>query len=283
MCYQFLVPNYMDYLQDFPMQIMQNMSFEKGHIMNIIAMCLCCTFGYLLYTVAGRVRKREDIDPYPVYLHCWMITMDSIGTITFWRLLAMYHTKEALLGGAWVFLFFSIGLPIWICMEARSIHHTIKSPTQRALNFGRLVKDGEELTENKARFWCYGTIAVSAFFNLYALSMLGGIANCAIFLAWPITNYVFALWTWRFWQTRAAELGTRKYQSMALHIVILIQISLMWIPGLSWYLALTPFLHTVWYYLGGIAMSALAAYNLYKCAKLPKRDETLENGKKPVW
>ncbi len=283
MGYQFLVPNYMDYLKDFPMQIMQNMSLEKGHIMNIIAMALCCTFGYLLYTVAGRVRKREDIDPYPVYLHCWMITMDSIGTITFWRLLAMYHTKEALLGGAWVFLFFSIGLPIWICMEAMSIHHTIKSPTQRALNFSRLVKNGEEVTENQARFWCYGTIAVSAFFNLYALSMLGGIANCAIFLAWPITNYVFALWTWRFWQTRAAELGTRKYQSMALHIVILIQISLMWIPGLSWYLALTPFLHTVWYYLGGIAMSALAAYNLYKCAKLPKRDETLPNGKKPVW
>lgn len=56
------VPNYLDYLQNFPMQIMENMSLEKGHIMNIIAMALCCTFGYLLYTVAGRVRKREDID-----------------------------------------------------------------------------------------------------------------------------------------------------------------------------------------------------------------------------
>lgn len=283
MDFQFLVPDYLDYLKDFPEQIMTNMSLVPEHAMNIVAMMLCCTFGYLLYTVAGRMRKREDIDPYPVYLHCWMITMDSIGTITFWRLLAMYHTPEQLLGGAWVFLFFSIGLPIWIGMEARSIHHDIKSQESRQLNFGKLVPPGQKVTEGQARFWCLGMIAVCAFFNLYALSMLGGIENAAIFLAWPITNYVFALWTWRFWNERAAETGSRKYQSMALHIVIVVQISLMWIPGLSWYLALTPFLHTVWYYLGGIAMTALAVYNLYKCSKLPKRTDTLPNGKKPVW
>lgn len=70
---------------------------------------------------------------------------------------------------------------------------------------------------------------------------------------------------------------------MKLHIVIVIQISLTWIPGLSWYLALTPFLHPIWYYLGGIAMTALVAYNLYKCTQPPKRTDVLPNGKKPVW
>ncbi len=283
MDYQFLAPDYLDHLKDFPGQIMSAMSLSPDHALNIVAMFLCCTFGYLLYTVAGRIRKREDIDPYPVMLHCWMITIDTIGTITFWLLLSQHMSVEDLLNGAWVFLFFSIGLPIWIVMEAQSIHHDIKDATSRKLNFGNLVKNGETVSEGQARFWCLGMVAVSFFVNMYALSMLGGFENCAIFIVWPFTNYVFALWTWRFWSARAAETGTRKYQSMALHIVIVIQITLMWVPGLSWYLALTPFLHTIWYYLGGIAMTALAVYNLYKCAQLPKRDEVLPNGKKPVW
>ena len=126
-------------------------------------------------------------------------------------------------------------------------------------------------------------IAVSFFVNAYALSMLGGFSNCAIFLVWPFTNYVFALWTWRFWSSRAAENNSRKYQSMALHIVIVVQITLMWVPGLSWYLALTPFLPTIWYYLGGMAMTALAVYNLLQYRKLPERTDVLPNGKKPVW
>lgn len=283
MDFQLLVPNYLDYLQGFPQQIMTNMSLTPDHIMNIVAMLLCCTFGYLLYTVAGEMRKTEDIDPYPVMLHCWMITIDGIGTITFWRLLIMYHTPDELFNGAWVFLFFAIGLPIWMYMEAQSIRHDVKQQTARQQNFGNLVKAGEQVSEAQARFWCLGMIAVSFFVNMYALSMLGGFENAAIFIVWPFTNYVFAIWTWRFWSARAAETGTRKYQSMKLHIVIVIQITLMWVPGVSWYLALTPFLHTVWYYLGGIAMTALAVYNLYKCKQLPERNETLPNGKKPVW
>lgn len=283
MDFQFLVPDYLDYLKGFPEQIMSAMSLTPEHVPNIIAMMLCCTFGYLLYTVAGQIRKTEDIDPYPVMLHCWMITIDGIGTITFWRLLAMYHTPDQLFNGAWVFLFFSIGLPIWMVMEAKNIHHDIKNATSRSINFQNMVAKGQEVTEKQARFWCLGMIAVSFFVNTYALSMLGGFENAAIFIVWPFTNYVFALWTWRYWTTRAAETGTRKYQSMKLHIVIVVQVTLMWVPGLSWYLALTPFLHTPWYYLGGIAMTALAVYNMYKCSQLPKRDETLPDGKKPVW
>lgn len=79
--------------------------------------------------------------------------------------------------------------------------------------------------------------------------MLGGFENCAIFIVWPFTNYVFALWTWRFWTARSIEDHALKYQTTKLHIVIIMQITIMWIPGLSWYLALTPFLHTIWYLL----------------------------------
>lgn len=275
MDYQFLVSDYLDHLQGFPEQIMNAMALNPENIPNIIAMCLCCTFGYLLYTVAGNMRKKAGVDPYPVMLHCWMITIDCIGSVTFWLLLSQHCSIDELAGGAWVFLFFSIGLPIWVVMEALSIRHCINCDRERETNFGSLVKG--KATKEQARFWCFGMIVVSFFVNMYALSMLGGFENCAIFIVWPFTNYVFALWTWRFWNSRAVEDDALKYQSTKLHLVIVIQITLMWVPGLSWYLALTPYLHTVWYYLGGIAMTALAAYNFYKFTQLKK--ELGETGK----
>lgn len=269
MDFQILVPNYLDHLQGFPDQIMQAMALTPENVPNIIAMFLCATFGYLLYTVAGGMRKKEGVDPYPVMLHCWMITIDSIGSVTFWMLLSQHCTPDELFNGAWVFLFFSIGLPIWVIMEARSIVHCIDSDRERETNFGNLVKGGVA-TKAQARFWCLGMIAISFFVNMYALSMLGGFENCAIFIVWPFTNYVFALWTWRFWTARSIEDDALKYQTTKLHIVIIIQITIMWVPGLSWYLALTPFLHTIWYYLGGIAMTTLAIYNYCKFTQLKK-------------
>lgn len=269
MDFQLLVPDCLDRLQGFPEQIMSAMALAPENALNIFAMFLCATFGYLLYTVAGGMRKKVGVDPYPVMLHCWMITIDSIGSVTFWLLLSQHCTVDELLGGAWVFLFFSIGLPIWVVMEARSILHCINSERERETNFGNLVKGGAA-TKEQARFWCLGMIAICFFVNMYALSMLGGFENCAIFIVWQFTNYVFALWTWRFWTARATEHDALKYQTTKLHVVIIVQITIMWVPGLSWYLALTPFLHTIWYYLGGIAMTALAVYNFYKFTQLKK-------------
>ena len=162
-------------------------------------------------------RMRENIDPYPVYLHCWMITIDCIGTIPFWMLLSQHLNVADIVGGAWVFVLFSCGLPVWVFMEAKSIIHDIKDETSRQIYFGGQVTPGTKASEAQARTWCLGMIAVSFFVNAYALSMLGGFSNCAIFLVWPFTNYVFALWTWRFWSSRAAENNSRKYQSMARH------------------------------------------------------------------
>lgn len=283
MDFPLIVPNNIDYLANLPEQVMSAMSFSPDHIMNYVALLLCMTFGYLLYTVAGEIRKRENIDPYPVYLHCWMITFDTLSAISSWCLLYQYHTPEQLAGGAWVFLLFSLGLPVWVFMEAKSILHTIKDEKQRSLNFRHLVPAGQKPTEKQARFWCLGTVAVCAALNLFIMSLLGGFGNFFWIFMVPFSNYVFAIWTWRFWTTRAAELGTRMYQSMKLHIVITVQITLMWVPGVSWYVALSPAFHSIWFYLCGAVMTGVAIYNTYKCSQLPKRDETLPNGKKPVW
>ena len=107
-------------------------------------------------------------------------------------------------------------------------------------------------------------------------------SNWAVFIIWPFTNYVFAYWTWRFWREQGIKNGNRFRNSMGLQWIITIQITLMWVPGLSWYIQLTPYLNTPAYYFCGIVASALAVINLYYCYKLPKK-ETLPNGKKPIW
>lgn len=117
-------------------------------------------------------RMRENIDPYPVYLHCWMITIDCIGTITFWMLLSQHLNVADIVGGAWVFVLFSCGLPVWVFMEAKSIIHDIKDETSRQIYFGGQVTPGTKASEAQARTWCLGMIAVSFFVNAYALSML---------------------------------------------------------------------------------------------------------------
>ncbi len=101
-------------------------------------------------------RMRENIDPYPVYLHCWMITIDCIGTITFWMLLSQHLNVADIVGGAWVFVLFSCGLPVWVFMEAKSIIHDIKDETSRQIYFGGQVTPGTKASEAQARTWCCG-------------------------------------------------------------------------------------------------------------------------------
>lgn len=64
---------------------------------------------------------------------------------------AMALTPDELFNDAWVFLFFSIGLPIWVFMEAKSIIHYTNSERERETNFGNLVKRGVA-AKQQARF-----------------------------------------------------------------------------------------------------------------------------------
>lgn len=82
--------NYMDFLKDVPGQVMEVMAFQPGtlipvHPEALIAMLLCMTFGYLLYVQALRIMVREKVDPYPIWLHCWMISIDFTGSIMSWQ------------------------------------------------------------------------------------------------------------------------------------------------------------------------------------------------------
>lgn len=262
--------NYMHYLDHMPQQLVQHMTLTSRNVPTILAWVLCMTFGYLLYTQAIRMILRERADPYPLWVHCWMITIDTIGSFTFWKLAIEPHFF-------WLFVVMGIGLPIWVILEASCIVFAVRHTREE--DFKGTTKD--PITLKQASINAIGMILVAFSVNMWALSMLGGTRNGAIFLIYPFTNYVFAYWTWRTWESRGTT-GTRVGNSMGLQVVITIQITLMWVPGLSWYLSVTPFFNEPWYYVCGIVASLLAAYNCYRLSRLPKK-EPQASGKKVVW
>lgn len=253
--------DYMLYLADMPLQLMDKMQFREDNIPVFIAWLIAYTTGFLLYLYAWRVERTQKVTPYPLWIHCYMISIDIIGTITFVHLAFTYDFF-------WFFCLQSIALPIWICLEVRSIVRDIKSRDSRQVEFGRIFRN--PVTQKEAILYCLGIFAVSFCLNMYGLSMLGGMDNAAIWIIYPFTNYVYAIFTWRYWGYRAVETGTREYNSLGLQIVILAACFTSWCPYISWYWSVTPFLHQPWFYIGGIAVTGVCIFNLVKCAKLPK-------------
>lgn len=258
---------YMQYLSDIPSQLMDKMTIGADNIPVFLAWIVAYTTGFLLYLFAGRVAKKQGAEPYPLWIHCYMISIDIIGTITF-ILLAFANDFF------WFFCLQSVALPIWIFLEIKSVYAGIKDPEARQMEFGRLRKG--PVSEKDALFYGVGIFLVSFCINMYGLSLIGGMANAAIWIIYPFTNYVYALWTWRFWDTRSVQTGTRKYNSVGLQIVIIAACFTSWCPYVSWYWAVTPFVHQPWFYMGGIAATCVAIYNLYRVVKLPEYRPTAD-------
>lgn len=259
--------SYMQFLNDMPQQLMDKMWFEKANIPVFFAWIVAYITGYLLYTHAGRVTKKQGVQPYPLWIHCYMISIDTIGTITYW-ILAFTH------GFYWYFVVQGIALPLWMFMEAKSIIAGIKDKEEREFEFGRYRKGG--VSESQAKMYCAGIFVAGLALNMWGLSMLGGMANAAIWIIYPFTNYVYAIFTWRFWDDRAAQFGNRKHNSIGLQIVVTVTCIVSWCPGLSWYWAVSPFFHQPWYIIVGIICTAISVYNLVRVIKLPEYEPETE-------
>lgn len=251
---------YMRYLNNMPQQLVDHMSLNSQNIGTIASWVIAMIFGYLLYTRAIKIIKTDQIDPYPLWLHCWMISIDAIGTVDFWMMAVKYHYF-------WLFVVMGVGLPIWICLEAYCIHFAVTH--HRQSEFAGLTKG--EISLKQAWLYAIAMILTGFTINMWALSMLGGLNNVAIFIIYPFTNFVFAYWTWRNWRIREVQ-GSSKGNSLALQIVIFVQLLLMWVPVLSWWENVTPFYNEPWYYLCGACASCIAGYNLYSYVKTLKEN-----------
>lgn len=254
---------YMMYLNDMPSQLVEAMSFRVENIHVFIAMAIAYITGFLLYIQANKVAAKQGVQPYPLWIHCYMMSIDSIGAITY-GYLAFTHDFF------WYFDFQCVALVGWLALEFMSIKKGLADAQERGFEFGNLMKGG--ITKKKATMYCVAIYVVGLFLNMYALALIGGIANAAIYIIYPFTNYVYAIFTWRFWDARSAEYGNRKYNALSLQIVITVTCFVSWCPGISWYWTVSPYFHQIWFILPGLVCTLVSCYNLYRCYKLPKYD-----------
>lgn len=264
-----ITSGYMQYLNDIPQQLMDKMWPSVENIPVFFAWIVAYITGFLLYTYAGKVTKEQGVQPYPLWIHCYMFSIDLIGTVTYWYL-AFTH------GFYWYFIVQGIALPLWMFMEAKSIIAGIKNKDEREFEFGRYRKGG--VSEKQAKMYCLGIFACGIVLNMWMLSLIGGMSNAAIWIIYPFTNYVYAIFTWRFWDDRAAQFGTKKHNAIGLQVVIVLTCLVSWCPGLSWYWSVSPYFHQPWYIICGIGCTLIAVYNLVKVRRLPdyKPENTLE-------
>ena len=262
--------NLIQLLYGVPEYITQVLAFKAENIPAFIALMACSTGGFLLYIWAMRLTIKEKCDPYPLWVHCWMISWDCIGTAM--SIYLAFHYDFF-----WVFVMFSFCEPIWVLMEAFCIYNDIK--LQRQEEFGDIVKG--EVTVQRATLYALVMIVAGFAVNLWAFSLLGG-AISGLWIICPFTNYVFAFWCWRRWRQRGAKYGDRTGNSMGLQIILTVEIFLMWCPGLSIWTIICPVNQNPFFYFCGITASVIAVANLIYTAKLPKKG-LLPNGKKPVW
>ena len=250
--------NLIQLLYGVPEYIMEVLSFKVENIPSFIALMACSTGGMLLYIWAIRLTFKEKTDPYPLWVHCWMISWDVIGTIMS-IYLALHHDFF------WVFVMFSFCEPVWVCLEAICIVKDIK--LQRDEEFGDLVRG--EVSVKRATLYAIAMIISGFAVNLWAFSLLGG-AISGLWIICPFTNYVFAFWCWRRWWQRAAKYGDRTGNSMGLQIILTVEIFLMWCPGLSIWTIICPVNQNPFFYFCGIVATLISLSNLYLCAKHPK-------------
>lgn len=254
---------YMAYLDDIPGQLMQKMTPSMENIPVFIAWIMAYFFGFLLYTEAMKVEKRQKLTVYPISVHAYMMTIDITGVITYALLAIKNHFF-------WYFDLQVVALAIWVLMEARSVISGVKDSRLRNMEWGKLAKGG--ISEKKAWMYVAGIWMAGFGLNWYLLSLIGGFSNCAIWIVYPFTSYVYAVFTWRFWDQRAAETGMRASNSIGIQVAVIGSCLVGWVPGLSWYWSVTPFYHQPWTIIGGAMVTVIAIYTFYKCAKLPKYD-----------
>lgn len=259
-----------EFLQNMPQQIVDNMTFTAANIPCIIAYVLVMTGGFLVWFPGFSCCLREKRSPYPIWMHCWYISGDFLGTIFFWYLAVQYDFF-------YVFVIFGIGLPLWMCLEAFNIYQAIKNEKEEQFQ----LYYANPVTSNQAWSRVVAMVIFFTSFNLLVYVLLGGIENAPLFIVYPFTNFILSTGPMALWNQRAAK-GTRYGNSVILQIIILIEIILTILPpGFGWWTTVSPAFDNPFYYAFGVICVIFSINNLKNLLKLPPKEPI--NGKKCVW
>lgn len=220
--------------------------------------------GFLVYVYSFLLVDREGSAPYPIWMHTFYCAADFMGIWVF------LSANEAV-GGFWFFILGAVGEAVWVLFEIYCLY--------RAVTVEREAIWGKDATLAHAVLYCLAQIAIF-FVSLNFLRVELG--DVSMFKFWIFTQVIIVCAPGMFWRER----GTRVGACWQLTIVLVLVAILSFNPWGNMWMLISPYFaleNNPWYYVMGAVVMCFAIYDVYVYAKLPKKPELLENGRKPIW
>lgn len=220
--------------------------------------------GFLVYIYSFVLVVREKSAPYPLWMHTFYCAADFMGI---WVFLAAYDA----VGGFWFFMLGAVGEVVWVGFEAFCLYHAVT--TEKVALFGK------DATLSHCVLVVLAEIAIF-FVSLNFLRVELG--DVSMFKFWIFTQVIIVCAPGLFWRQRGTRIGT----CWQLVVVIVLVAVMSFNPlGNMWSLVSPYFApeNNPWYYVMGAVVFCFAVYDVVVYARLPKKPERLESGKKPIF
>lgn len=220
--------------------------------------------GFLVYVYSFVLVIREKSAPYPLWMHTFYCAADFMGI---WVFLAAYQA----VGGFWFFMLGAVGEVVWVGFEIFCLYHAVT--TERVALFG---------PDGTLRHAVLVVLAEIAIFFVSLNFLRVELGDVSMFKFWIFTQVIIVCAPGLFWRERGTRIG-----SCWQLVVVLVLVAVMSFNPLGnmWSL-ISPYFaleNNPWYYVMGAVVFCFAIYDVVVYAKLPKKPEVLESGKRPIW
>ena len=165
----------------------------------------------------------------------------------------------------------AVGEEEWVVFEIFCLYHAVT--TERVALFG---------PDGTLRHAVLVVLAEIAIFFVSLNFLRVELGDVSMFKFWIFTQVIIVCAPGLFWRERGTRIG-----SCWQLVVVLVLVAVMSFNPLGnmWSL-ISPYFaleNNPWYYVMGAVVFCFAIYDVVVYAKLPKKTEVLDSGKKPIW
>jgi len=242
--------------------------FTLGNWPLLVVAAFTSLLGYLEYVYSFALMWREHRSPFPIWMHTFYFAHDGSWTI-------IMLIAAASRGWYWFFVAVAISLLSFSAFEAYNVYKAIT--VERKEIWGDYYQG--EVTVKQAVI----NVGMQLAAFLCVVNILIGFMGPGSILQWFLfTNMLMAAAPGVLWTKRGARENTRIGTSMGLAIVVLVGTVNTFLPTSMWVLAMPHTFNAPWYYITGVVFIAIAGFNLYNLARLPRKPR-ISGHRGPIW
>lgn len=239
-------------------------AFTFSNVPLLVVAGLAFALAYWQYIYSFRLVRREHKDPYPIWMHTFFLAHDSSWAVILLFAAPRYHWH-------WFLTATPIALFVWTLFEVFCIYKAVTVERQEI--WGGYF--GDDVTARQA----VGNILVqlAVFYGVINLLIVFMGEGCVL-QSFALTGVVIAIAP----LMPLLRRGSRDGCSIGLAIVTLAGTVLNFLPVGMFVTALPEVFNTPWFYITGVVVSGIAAWNVIAVASMPKKVPLAGQGR-PIW